>query len=425
MGQNYMLISYLINTWNRRMTLKRHLELLTQQTYKDWFEVLVCVDGATDGTQDMLAGMTNTDKYTLQWFDTKNTETSTAARSRNLGIQAAKGEMIIMQDDDCLPHPQMIEKYHQNYNFREVQVGYKSNHQNYLEKELPVPIESGNMEIWWDDWQNQRFGHFQTTSCAMSLEAAKSPNKDGGRGFDERFNGYGHEDIEMGHRLHELGYKLVFNRDAVSWHMNPSLTNQQDQETKQKDIEKTKGILDSITRQPWSIYPGFNDITGMMLPDELKWLYRSAQKMRSVVEIGSWQGRSTHALLSGCPGPVYAIDHWDPDYIGIPGLSCEIIERNLHAFLRNTRMFKNLKIMRMSSLDAGQLFVPVSVDMVFIDGDHAYGSVMQDIKAWLPKTAKRICGHDYEMTHHPGVVQAVNEIFGRVRTEHTIWYKEL
>jgi hypothetical protein len=52
------------------------------------------------------------------------------------------------------------------------------------------------------------------------------------------------------------------------------------------------------------------------------------------------------------------------------------------------------------------------VDMVFLDGDHRYKAVVADIEAWLPKTRKLLCGHDYGHPRYPGVARAVDEIFG-------------
>ncbi len=58
-------------------------------------------------------------------------------------------------------------------------------------------------------------------------------------------------------------------------------------------------------------------------------------------------------------------------------------------------------------------FEDKSLDFVFIDSDHVYPRVISDIKAWLPKLKSGgiIAGHDY-CEEHPGVIQAVNEIFG-------------
>ena len=67
----------------------------------------------------------------------------------------------------------------------------------------------------------------------------------------------------------------------------------------------------------------------------------------------------------------------------------------------------------MPSVDAIDKVLDDYIDLVYIDADHGYDSVLADIKAWLPKVKKGkiICGHDYSKTIHPGVVKAVDESF--------------
>lgn len=243
-----MKVTYLILTWNRKEVLRRHLKMILGQTYPGPFEVIVCVDGSTDGTQDMLQDLEDLgwpQKFTLKWFDTGNTDKNTAAQARNIGIKEATGKMIVMVDDDNMPHNQLIESYVNAFSLQEIQLGYKSNFEIYLDMNFPVPIEDGLMKTWADDWQAGKFGHFQTGNCAMSIEAARTPAKDGSIGFDERFIGYGHEDTEFGRRL-AAGYKLVFNPDAVTWHMHPGASPQQDPELKAAERIASKARLDQI-----------------------------------------------------------------------------------------------------------------------------------------------------------------------------------
>lgn len=155
-------------------------------------------------------------------------------------------------------------------------------------------------------------------------------------------------------------------------------------------------------------------IKGWMSKTELRWLYKTARYMSSIAEVGSYRGKSTHALLSGCPGMVYAIDHWN----GIPGVKDG--EGDYDEFIKSVGHFKNLVAYRMLSKDAAQL--PGEYDMVFIDADHSYSAVREDIINWLPKAKKIICGHDYDTE---GVALAVKETLGEVGLVGSIWIKHI
>ncbi len=146
-------------------------------------------------------------------------------------------------------------------------------------------------------------------------------------------------------------------------------------------------------------------IPGWMFDGELDWLYRTAKQMRSVVEVGSWMGKSTHALASGCPGIVIAVDHFkgsesQRDDVHALAKTVDIGE----IFARNMAGFTNVILKRMDSLEAAAQAEPSSVDMIFIDGDHEYCSVRADIKAWLPIAGRLLCGHDLR---EGGVEQAL------------------
>jgi predicted O-methyltransferase YrrM len=163
-----------------------------------------------------------------------------------------------------------------------------------------------------------------------------------------------------------------------------------------------------------------NNIEGWMADGELDWLYKQAKKMNSIVEIGSWKGKSTHALLSGCKGTVTAIDHFQGSK-NEERAHKEAKERDIFQdFMKNVGEFKNLKVLKMPSDEALELVE--EADMIFIDGEHTYEAVKNDIKKWLPKAKKLICGHDYNWLT---VRQAVNEVLGEVKSAGTIWYKEI
>lgn len=162
-------------------------------------------------------------------------------------------------------------------------------------------------------------------------------------------------------------------------------------------------------------------IEGWMEPAEINWLAKQAQSHRLIIEIGSYLGRSTRALLDNTVGIVIAIDDFHgPREIELAGRAT-IYER----FLSNTADCKNLVVVKVNHRELPEPeFTP---DMVFIDGAHEYEAVKADILYWLPRIAQDgiISGHDYGWSR--GVEQAVHETLPAFQiAQHTsIWFSHL
>ena len=69
----------------------------------------------------------------------------------------------------------------------------------------------------------------------------------------------------------------------------------------------------------------------------------------------------------------------------------------------------------MTSLDAAKV-VQAPLSFVFIDGDHSYASVKQDIELWTTKIASGgvVAFHDYGAKRHEGVKREIDEWQQRV-----------
>jgi hypothetical protein len=148
-----------------------------------------------------------------------------------------------------------------------------------------------------------------------------------------------------------------------------------------------------------------------MYAHELAWLFNRAKEMASIVEIGSWKGRSTEILLKGCKGKVYAVDHWrgSPAELGSGYMGQELARIDVfEEFLKRVGSFPNLSVLKMPSAEAAKQFDRGSVDMVFIDAGHDYASVMKDLEAWRSIPAKLLCGHDAG-SGWPGVIRALKD----------------
>lgn len=70
-----------------------------------------------------------------------------------------------------------------------------------------------------------------------------------------------------------------------------------------------------------------------------------------------------------------------------------------------------VRLMRMKSVEAASVFDDGYFDFVYIDADHGYQSVREDIEAWWPKVKKYgiLAGDDYVSYRKYGVIRAVDE----------------
>jgi len=154
----------------------------------------------------------------------------------------------------------------------------------------------------------------------------------------------------------------------------------------------------------------------------------------TVVEIGAWRGRSTCCLASIIKQSsknitLYSVDTWKGSDEGAHRDIIASMRSSLYGdFINNTKICGVHDVvvsLKKSSLEAVGMFDDNSIDFVMIDGSHDYGSVKDDILGWLAKvrTGGIIAGDDYHETW-PGVVDAVNEIFGKdnVQVFNTTWY---
>ncbi len=87
--------SVVIPTYNRRAELAELLLCLKQQTYKN-FEVLICDDGSTDNSSELVANYK--EELDIKYFKLNNS--GGPATPRNFGIENAKYEWICFVDSD-------------------------------------------------------------------------------------------------------------------------------------------------------------------------------------------------------------------------------------------------------------------------------------------------------------------------------------
>lgn len=97
-------VSVIIPVYNRAFLIRRALQSVLNQTYRD-FEIIVVNDGSTDNLEDTVKSFKD-DR--IRYFQHNKNRGAPAAR--NTGIRAAKGEYIAFQDSDDEWLPEKLEK---------------------------------------------------------------------------------------------------------------------------------------------------------------------------------------------------------------------------------------------------------------------------------------------------------------------------
>jgi glycosyltransferase involved in cell wall biosynthesis len=88
-------VSVIVPTYNRAQDLRRCLESLVRQTLRD-FEVIVCDDGSTDGTREVVDAYRERLSLTFHWAENYGGP----ARPRNAGLQLARADYVAFLDSD-------------------------------------------------------------------------------------------------------------------------------------------------------------------------------------------------------------------------------------------------------------------------------------------------------------------------------------
>ncbi len=166
------------------------------------------------------------------------------------------------------------------------------------------------------------------------------------------------------------------------------------------------------------------EIKGWMTKAELELLAQLASESEIIVEFGCYHGRSTRALGDNTKGIVYAVDTWGKEYWDYDGNPINLMHDNsVETFKEN--LWDLVKAGKVIPCVGKSIFFNLDrlADFIFIDADHRYESVRDDIvrAKQLIKPGGIIAGHDYTDGYSPGVKKAVDEAFPICELSNSIW----
>ncbi len=209
-----MKLSVEISTYNRKHTLKNVLESLARQTYPpDRFEVVVASDGSTDGTGAMLETLAPDLPYPLVYV---NHDHKGPGATHNLGVDTARGELVLMLADDIIADPGLLEahvKSHKAHPGMSEVVSGRLRQSDELQNTLFQRI--------WNQFVNQLFvGGIDSIRHGMFLVSNLSFKKKffTDCGMFREWPPASHEDLELGYRMLDHGMRLIHNPEARGYH---------------------------------------------------------------------------------------------------------------------------------------------------------------------------------------------------------------
>ena len=205
------LASLVIPTYQRRDAVLRLLESLRTQTLPPAaFEVIVAVDGSTDGTVEAVRGFSA--PFVVRVLEGPNRGRAGAC---NAGIHAAAGTIVVL-DDDMEATPDLLAAHvraHAGAGRRAV-VG-----------SAPIVAGPGAPPFvrYMAEGFRSRMERIGRPGFRLGFRDAYTGNFSAPRdvllavgGFDEAFQVYGHEDYELALRLAAAGVELVFSAEACA-----------------------------------------------------------------------------------------------------------------------------------------------------------------------------------------------------------------
>lgn len=189
------------------------------------FEILVVDDGSTDDTEDLVTRFQRDCPVPLHYFRQANRKQGSA---RNLGSRRAAGDFLVFLGDDTVPTLNFLEEHAKARtkpridpcSSRLVVIGYTPWPQEYRKTRFMRYIVEEGWQFGFSlirDPEDISFNFFYTSNLSISRSFFWESG-----GFDEGFQEYGWEDIELGHRLQQLGMHLVFQREAIAYHHHPT-----------------------------------------------------------------------------------------------------------------------------------------------------------------------------------------------------------
>ena len=184
-------VSVIVLTYNSENTIKRCLDSIFNQTYKN-FELIILDDGSTDHTIKIIKSYKDS-RINLY----KNEKNIGIAKSRNVALSKCKTKLVFFTDSDCIATSNWLEVGVKNIKDYDIITGWLL-----YENEIP---SFRDRAVWGKDM-------FYTSNLGFKKSALDKVN-----GFDEKFAMFT-EDKDICYRILKKGGKKIYCKDMIVIH---------------------------------------------------------------------------------------------------------------------------------------------------------------------------------------------------------------
>lgn len=255
-----MRFSVVIPTWNRCEVLNRTLEALLNQDSAPPFEILVVDDGSQDETARAVFRLQERAGIPVHYFYQPNRKQGAA---RNLGARHARGDWLLFLGDDTIPSPQLVAAHDSTHArldpdpgvSRTTVIGYTTWPPHFRRSRFLEYIGEYGWQFGFALIENPLdvpFNFFYTSNLSLSRHRFVEEG-----GFDESFQDYGWEDIELSLRLKRAGMRIAYAADAVAYHDHPT------------DLRSFAARQRKVGRSAWSFHRRHPDAAGFLGLDRI------------------------------------------------------------------------------------------------------------------------------------------------------------
>jgi glycosyltransferase involved in cell wall biosynthesis len=227
-------VSIVTILYNKASEISYVLESYARQTYEGSIEFIFVDDQSTDQSVALveeymvqLPALQNRIEYKI----ISNDRNLGNCLSRNIGVEQATGEIVVIVDADCLLNADFVRRHVEAHAFNDDEIvigplnietnGAEPKHVlRYYEERPWLAVAHADLQ---DPVNRVSFVNCVTRNFSIKAKAI------GEELFDALFSysanpdsGYGWEDIEMGYRQYRRGLRVKFVEEAFSIHITPS-----------------------------------------------------------------------------------------------------------------------------------------------------------------------------------------------------------